>query len=386
MAGRRLKLLGLVGVAREVAVAVGVGRGQPQTTELGSREVIRIGVVVRVAIIGVAFQADLVLARHDRGAHQLVGVGARVAALDGEVRRHRLKRIVGVDRLDTGRAAQHAGDGIAVHIAGSIFMAVGARLLICIGKSQGARQPVLPLDDPVRVVAIGAFSVAIGQIVQSKLGSRFKKILAALAGDLAAIGIRAVVEYTADVMHFRAGQLLGTLDRHMPAQAKIRFNVRNRRRARSISYRRIGDGGVALKAGFFERSVAPGLGGIGEYRAVRTFAQQTPRTLYRMRVVAVQTADLPYRRIGVGWSVQRRGKFTQLRRQRLVGLRRHLAVGMRRKSPRGASLVVAGQADGVAGGAERAACRLRHLEAVHAQEFGVAIAGGFVAQMRIVAG
>ena len=394
MRQRRLELLGLVGVARVVGSAGGACRCQPGTAEQRPRRAAGVEVVVRVAVVGMALQADLVLAR-DIGFRTRPGgdsgidgaTGARVTTLDGEARRHRLERIARVDRLDTCGAAQHAGDKVAVHVTDGIFMAVRARLCIRVGRRKRARQPILSLDDPVRVVAVGAFGMPVGQVAKAELGARFHEVLAAIpdrSRGIGAIGVGTVIEDAADLMHFRAGRLVGTPDRHAARQREVRLDVGNGLRITGrVSHRRFATAGVALVAGFLDRGIAAGL---GAGQAVGAFAGQAPRALYRVRIVAVQTPYLPDRRIRFGGGVQGGWKFTLLCRRRLVGLRRHLTIGMRRKRPRYAGLVVAGEADHIAGAVERAAGRLRYLEAVHAQEFGIAMAGGRISHMRIVAG
>lgn len=167
-------------------------------------------------------------------------------------------------------------------------MLVRACCVRCAGV--GVEQAIL--DCPMRVVAIGALGVPIGDsasracFAQDRLG--FHEVLAALVpggvatpgragGEMAITGRGAVIEFAADVV------CLGlSSDGHADGQAKIGFNVGHLARRIDLAEDRCAIGAVALEASLLDRRVATALWA-GD--AIGSFAQQSPRALDGMGVV-----------------------------------------------------------------------------------------------------
>ncbi len=344
LVGRRgLELHGLVGVLADLigsqarerrggGGAPGVSRHRPA------------GVVV--AVVGVALEADLVLARDVGAAQRGARPVAPVALLDRVAAGQRAPGAAGVVGLHPPHAAQHPRGDVGVHGARIVQVRAGRR------GPRGIEQAVF--HHPVRVVTVRALHVAVVQ--------------AAPRRDLAQQRLALGKVLVGDIVHLAAGRLIGAGDGHVAGQGKVAGNI-GHLPATVVHDRR---GAVALVAGLLDGRAAPAL---GAGHRVGALAQQPPGPVHGVGVVTVQARRLPDLDAG--------GKLALGRRRAGVDLVGRGRLGMGRARPGG--LVVAGQAHDVAALAEAPLGRGSRLETLQAQELDRG-AGRRVGNVRVVAG
>src|SRR6185369_865163 len=193
--GRRLQLFRYVGVLLHAVCAGGRAAGETERRPVAGR----IEVVVGEAVVGMALEADLVLARHIGRGDADVRARSGIAALHDVARGQALERGRAVDGLDAEPAAQHARRDVGVDIARGVVVPVRARRVRRAGDDASVAHEAAELHHAMRVVAVGAFGVAVREIADAELDARLEEILAAHVGRAGAVDETGIAEGAADV-------------------------------------------------------------------------------------------------------------------------------------------------------------------------------------------
>src|SRR3569832_1287164 len=363
---RRLVLHRLIGVLEH---RIGVGRRRAVGEAERWRRV--------VPIARVTFETHLIFTRDVGGARGRTAADTWIAAFDFEMRGFAAEfgggPAAGFDARDT---AQHAGRQISVDAASGRDLS--GSVVVCaffrIGHGWVVVEQTIARETE-RVVTVRAFGVTISEIALAHVHLCLDEVLAALL----------IVQPGTDVVYLAHSQLIGVGDRHVTAHGReISLDIgHTKARKRALvdagvdAAQDTAVGGVTGVTGLLDGRLTAvmesGAARRDADRTVRALAQDAPRTLHGVRIVAVQTRGLPHLRAA--------RKLAQIGGRVLIGIGRDLRVGVGRAGPAG--LVVAGKTNDVVVRVERVLYRLCLLETVHAQEFDV-FAGG-VADMRVVA-
>src|SRR4030095_6114000 len=81
------------------------------------------------------------------------------------------------------------------------------------------------LHDAMRVVAVGAFGMAVREVADAELDARLEEILAAHVGRAGAVDEARIAEGAVDVVHLGARGLVERADRHAPRELEIAADV-----------------------------------------------------------------------------------------------------------------------------------------------------------------